>query len=406
MDRFALPRRAAIAMLAAFAVWRGVVPAWSGVDTDFPNYYVASRALLDGAPIAPMYDSTWFSAKAVQYGLHPMSRFSPFPPPTVFVMLPLARLAPQNALRVWTLISIACLVIATLLLARITGRSWEWCAVLVLGAGIGVATDFRFGQFYAVLLALLILGYRGIQTGRGVWGGMALGAGIAVKYYPAVYLAPAIARRQWSLVWAAAITTAILAAACVPFWGSGEVPVAVALQHLGGSVAGQSPYATSFQTWTPMLRQLFVYDALENPTPAVDAPFLFDALRFAVIAATVGVLIWTWRRTRAGTEDLPLRAAMIGIATMWAMPLSATYHGILLALPVALLLSRGERWSVWQRIVALAYAAIGFMPYALFRGFAGRGLLAVFAFPRVWMMTAMLIAAMAIVRDHSSCSRR
>jgi hypothetical protein len=393
---------ALLGALACIVLWRGVIPALDHVDTDFPNYYTAARLVLEGESIGNCYDNAWFSAKAQRFGLAPTTRFAPFPPATAFVMLPVAWLAPLDALRVWTMINMGLIAIAVLLLMRITSRSWLWCALIILASGVGLINNFRFGQFYVVLLLCVLMMYRAMQTGRGVQGGVALGVGIAVKYYPAVYLMIAIARRQWRLVATSLITVAAITVSCILLWGSHGVPFAMIAEHLSGSIDGQSPFAATFQTWTPLLRRLFVMDPIENPSPAFHAPMVFELGRITIPMIAALILAWSWHRTRMLPDTLPLRTAMIGLVSMWVLPLAATYHFILLALPVALVLASSVKWGRAHYLVLMSYLAVGFMPYALFREFEGAGWLNMLAFPRLWVLTTLMVAGIIVVREHTA----
>jgi len=47
-----------VAALVLF-VWRGFLPAWRHLLTDFPNYYLAGRLFRAGAPLDRLYDAVW-----------------------------------------------------------------------------------------------------------------------------------------------------------------------------------------------------------------------------------------------------------------------------------------------------------------------------------------------------------
>jgi hypothetical protein len=46
---------------------RGVVPALSKVDTDFPNYFTAAKILADGGNTDRLYDNGWFQDQMRRY---------------------------------------------------------------------------------------------------------------------------------------------------------------------------------------------------------------------------------------------------------------------------------------------------------------------------------------------------
>ena len=106
--------------LAFVIASRGMVPAMSKIDSDFPNYFTAAKIVADGGDVERLYDNSWFQGQMRRYQIGKPSegKFAPFPPPTALLLVPLTRLEPLNALRVMTGVSTLCLVCSTILLAR------------------------------------------------------------------------------------------------------------------------------------------------------------------------------------------------------------------------------------------------------------------------------------------------
>ena len=103
-------------------------------------------------------------------------------------MAPVAWLGALNALRVWTVINVVLGAYSIRLLSRLTQRDWRWCGAIVLLSGHAIINNFKFGQAYLALMLSVILFMleleRRKQNQPAVW----LGVGIAVKYFPAVYI--------------------------------------------------------------------------------------------------------------------------------------------------------------------------------------------------------------------------
>ncbi len=111
-------------------------------------------------------------------------------------------------------------------------------------------------------------------------------------------------------------------------------------------------------------------------------------------------------QTRA-KSTLPPRprhpSALLGILTLLLAPATATYHFVLLWLPVGLLIDYlfRER-SPAKRLLRLGtYALIGFFPYRFTQPFEGRGALTVLAYPRLFLLLAMFIACVYIHLEHA-----
>src|ERR1700726_2348406 len=91
--------------LAALVFQKGIVPAMSGIEADFPGYFTAARIVIDGQDTRRLYDDDWFREQIRRYGLESAKnpgKFAPFPPPTALLLVPLARFEPLTALRIVT----------------------------------------------------------------------------------------------------------------------------------------------------------------------------------------------------------------------------------------------------------------------------------------------------------------
>ena len=84
-------RSSILAGLIGFQLWWGIIPAFTAVDTDFPNYYTSSRLLFEGMELDKVYDDAWFQSKINSYDIKQEGKFSPFPPPTSMLMLQIGR---------------------------------------------------------------------------------------------------------------------------------------------------------------------------------------------------------------------------------------------------------------------------------------------------------------------------
>ncbi|HET7153222.1 MAG TPA: glycosyltransferase family 87 protein [Candidatus Kapabacteria bacterium] len=386
-----------LCLLVAFIVWRGIIPAFSHLDTDFPNYYTSARLLLEGKDISRVYDDAWFLQQANQYGME-ISRFSPYPPCSVFIMVPFAWAPPLLALQLWTALNIFFLAAVIALLVKITRKDWLWCSLIMLSSGIGLVNNFRFGQFYVVLLLLIIAAYYWWEMRQPYLSGIALGIGVVVKYFPAIYFINLATRKEWKTFLTGIATVVLLTGAGIWVLGAEahrQFVSNILFSHFDGTIKGQSSFSPIFESWNSLLRRLFVYDPAENPSPLAALPIAYHILKW-VIVLTVGIFtVWAYKRTKAvwAEKAVQVQFALVSIAALLLLPASATYHFLLLVLPVALVLSARSPWSVDQKIVLLCYVAIGFMPYSIFRGFESSGVLTVLAYPRLWCMTILFVAA-------------
>jgi hypothetical protein len=408
---------AAIVLLAALTLilfTRGIVPGTSRIDTDFPNYLTAARIVADGGQVERLYDNSWFQAQMRHYGIGKPSegKFAPFPPPTALLMVPLARLEPLDALRIMTGVSIVCLVCSIILLMRILSWSFVDTAVFTLLSGYALLSALRFGQPYVLVSASCILGYYLYGQRRPLLSGMCFGLFTPLKYFPIVILIYFAFRREWKVVLGGA--TAILAVAITSIGILGwkvhaEFLSAVLGNHLLGNLSMQVPFATSFQSFDALFRQLFIFDATSNPQPLIAAPALQGIgvliTKASILLATLATLVKLARRDSA-TATAP-SIGILGILVLLLAPATATYHFVLLWLPVGLLIGYflRERAPVCAYIILALYALIGFFPYRLTAPFEGRGGLAVLAFPRLFLLLTMFVASVYFIW-HSAAPAR
>jgi hypothetical protein len=392
--------------LASLLVARGIVPAMSKIDTDFPSYLTAAKIVADRGQVDRLYDIPWFQEQMRIYriGKPSAGKFSPHPPPTALLLLPLARLEPLNALRVVTGVSVLSLVCSILLLSRILSWSFIDSTVFVLLSGYAVLNTLRLGQPYIVVSLSCILGYYAYLKGWPLLAGMCFGLFVPFKYFPVVVLIYFGCRKEWKIVLGGAV--AILAVAFMSIsvlgWKIHEIFLSSVLgNHLVANISMQDPFTASFQSFDTLFRRLFVFDATSNPHPlfarAGLAIISVAITKAAILCAAVATLVRLGRNNSA-TSTAP-SIGIIGIVTLLVAPATATYHFALLWLPVGLLIDYffRERSPQSAYFIIGIYALIGFFPYRFTQPFEGRGGLTVMAYPRLFLLLAMLIACVYAV---------
>ena len=402
-------RSVAIVLLAALAsvlIVRGIVPAMSKIDSDFPDYFTAAKIVADGGPAERLYDDAWFQQQIHRYvpGSKIIGKFSPFPPPTALLLLPLTRMEPLNALRAVTVVSALCLAGSIVLLARILSLTWVESAIFILLSGYAVINTLRFGQPYIAVSLSCIAGYYAYLKNRPVLAGMCFGLFLPFKYFPAVILVYFAFRKDWKVVMGGGLVVWFIALVSIGVlgWKIHEIFLSSILgNHLVGVLSEQDPYTASFQSFDSLFRRLFVYDAALNPRPWLAFPPLRTigvlAAKASVILAAIAALIKLARRDIA-TATAP-SMGILGILTLLEAPATATYHFVLLWLPVGLLVHHlfCERGRASGYFILGTYTLIGFLPYGHTQRFEGRGGLTVLAYPRLFVLLTMFIAGVYFI---------
>lgn len=396
----------ALASLGLFVLVRGIVPAMSRIENDFPGYYTAAKIAADGGEARRLYDDAWFREQIHRYGLDDPrnpGKFAPFPPPTALLLVPLTSLRPLTALRVVVIVNVLCMGLAALLLRKTFAWPMTESALFVLASGLGILSGLRYGQPYILISTFCLLGYFLYLSGRPWLAGASLGLFVPIKYFPVVPLVCLALRRQWRI--AAAGAMAILAVVLISIgvlgWQVHQIFLtSVFGSHLLGrlSLADSTvPFTAVYQSFDSLFDRLFILDPTWNPHPLLNAP----AVRVAALVATKSALVLIGavslvRLARREGEIAPAPAiGILGILILLIAPATATYTFVLLWLPVALLvdyfLARGEH--IASGVLLVTYVLIGFIPYGHTYPFEGRGGLTVLAFPRLLLVLVMFLAS-------------
>ena len=120
--------------------------------------------------------------------------------------------------------------------------------------------------------------------------GILFGIGAAFKYFPIVFLGVFLLQKEWRGAIALAATLGIVYGAGILVLGwqlHYEFITQILRQHIGGNI--QDPFSANLESWNSLLRKIFVYDPVYNPSPAFHANAVFIFALAGVLAAAVGV---------------------------------------------------------------------------------------------------------------------
>ena len=421
-NRARLGRTAKFLLLVGLLGWmflRGVLPAFTAITDDFPEYFTSATIARNGQGTARLYDDAWFREQTRYYrvgaGTNP-GEFRPYPPPTALLLTPLTGFRPLTALRIVTVASLSCLIGSMFLLSKMFAWDLLDSALFVLVSGWGLQTGLRFGHPYILISTGCLLGYYLYLKRRPWLAGLCLGIFVPIKYYPLAVLAAFAWHRQWRVVMggAAAIAAVTLVSIGVLGWQVHRVFFAdVLLNHLAGHVEPGPRFIAVFQSFDTLFDRLLILDPVRNPHPVLDAPRLrniavFSTKSLLVLAAFAALLIAARGATArvlapavgfARPTGLAPAIGILGILALLIAPGSGTYAYVLLWLPVALLIDYFlcKRARVTAYLILCTYALIGFIPYGHTFPFEGRGALTALAFPRLFLMLALFVVCIGAV---------
>jgi hypothetical protein len=389
--------------VTAYVFHKGIVPALSEIDSDFPGYFTAARIVIDGQDTQRLYDDDWFREQIRHYGLEGESpgKFAPFPPPTALLLVPLARCEPLTALRIVTAVNVLCLICSIYLLARVLAWSPVDSALLILSSGLAIISGVRFGQPYILISTFCILGYYFYLERRPWLAGICFGLFVPIKYFPVIILAYLAFRKEWKVLLGGAVAIAGVGLVSIGIlgWKVHQIfLLSVFGNHLIGRLSLQDhtvPFTAVYQSFDTLFNRLFVFDPAQNPQPLLTAPILRTVCLITVKATILLIAVATLvRLARRGTSSaVSPSIGILGILVLLIAPATATYTCALLWLPVALLINyfiaRGALTTAY--FILGTYTLIGFFPYNYTYPFEGHGGLTVLAYPRLFLLFAMFI---------------
>ncbi len=168
----------------------------------------------------------------------------------------------------------------------------------------------------------------------------------------------------------------------------------------------QDPFTASFQSFDSLFRRLFVFDPAANPQPlfaAAGIQRIGEPIVKALIAAVTLTTLVKLARD-GGAASVAPSIGILGLTTLLLAPATATYHFVLLWLPVGLLIDYclRQRRDACACILLGCYALIGFFPYRYTAPFEGRGGLTLIAYPRLLLLSAMFITCLYFVWEPSA----
>ena len=366
--------------------------AWRALNTDFPNYYMAARLVHEGYDTSRMYEWTWIEREKDHRGVDDrVIGLLPITPFSTLAVWPIAELRPLTAKHVWIVFNLLLLIPLAWMLRRMTGLTYARI-VLVLALSFPLHRNLLFGQFYVLLLMMIVAAcwcwLRGWQVAAGVL--VALAAGC--KVFPALLLLWFLRRRQWRALWSGlmagaacvGISVAVFGAAANRTWLLEILPWVMRGEGLGTYVPGT-------MSISGLLHGLLLGEPQWNPHPwhesATAYALLVPLLQMMVLAPAVLLI----RREDARRERVLMEWSALMTAALAVSTIPASYNFVLMVFPVCVMagmLLRRKQYG-WLGALAIAYLGIGY-PVAV--PASVQGLAVLLWVPRLWMMLAVLTA--------------
>ena len=315
--------------------------AWRTLNTDFPNYYLAAQLAHEGVDTSQAYDWRWFQREKDQHnidqrlvGLTPITPFS-----TLFYW-PLTGLAPLKAKHAWLLLQLALLVPIGLGLRALTGQSLRRLTLLAV-ACFPLHRNLLYGQFYILLLAILVAACWACTRRLSVVAGALIAVATMAKIFPVIFAVYFLRKRNWKAFCSVCVTVTVCLAVAVPLFGW-SIHRHYLLSVLPWALRGEAlpPYELASATFSSVLHRLFLFEPQWNPHPWRNMPWLAatlaPVLQMALLAPAI-LLIGPEASSREH-DVTALEWSALLCATLTISTSPASYDFALLLLPMAILM--------------------------------------------------------------------
>lgn len=347
--------------LAFLLLWRGILPAWRTLNTDFPNYYLVARLLREGYSLDRIYDWVWLQRIKDHWDLNQsLVGFAGLTPFSALPVLPLTFYSALAAKRIWIVLNLLFLAASGELLHRSTslGRRRIW--LLALLAITSLRTSFLYGQMHLLVLLLLVLAYFFHRRDREVACGICIALAGALKIYPLLFGFYFVWKRQRRAALSTLCTT--LAVVLIGYrWIGGAVLHVYATQILPRSFQGEvlDPYHPHAASAAAFLHRLFLYEPALNPSPLIYAPSLY-ALAYPLWQIAVFLPLFALLRPSPVESDREqLEWAVFLFSLLLLSPVPSSYHFVVMILSIVLFV------DVLLRRKSYGHASIAITLYAL-----------------------------------------
>jgi len=377
-----------VVLLLLFVV-RGFIPAWSHLDSDFANYYLAARLYREGYPVERVYEWTWFQRQKDHAGIdRPLVGFIPSTLTSALTIVPLSSLSPLQANRCWLVISFGFLWLSLALLKSITSLPWRRIGVLTFLAVAPLHNNFLLGQVHVLMLLLLALAAWLYFRDWKFLSGIAVATAAALKIYPALFLLYFLIKKQWRAAAGLACGMAGVVLLSVRLFGVNACRTYF-LEILPWGFRGEiiDPYATAWDSLNALLRRLFIFEPELNPAPVAHLPVLYALLHPLLHTLILVAFLWAMASKSSSTTRQKLEWAIYCFLLLLLSSEPLPYHFVVLILAAVLvvdyLIGCGQSGRAG---VVVALYALACVPYDRLYRANPRGWEALLFFPRLSCM--------------------
>jgi Glycosyltransferase family 87/WD40-like Beta Propeller Repeat len=378
-----------VVFMAIYLGGRTLPRAWETLGTDFPNYYLTAQLSREGVDSTRVYEWLWIQRQKDHRSINqPLVGLVPITPFSTLIVRPLTYLNPVAAKRCWILLNLCLLVAVCILMRSITNMEWRQ---IVFGVALNISLhrNLLYGQYYLLLLFVIVLACWCYERGRRVESGVLIGLSAGLKIFPILYFLYFLRKRDLRALAGGIAGIAIAAIASIVAFG-GELNRVYMLQVLPWAFRGEglNPYNVSSSSIASLLHRLFIYEPQWNPHPVAHIPWMFAVIHPLLQVLILGgvVVLLSPGVTRGRVLRVEWAAMLVAILAISTMP--ASYVFTLMIFPVCVFWRelQVEERLVDALVLLVLYLIVGVPVWNSLQGVGWHVLLGV---PRLYALIGM-----------------
>lgn len=291
---------------------------------------------IDGKDMKTAYDNVEFNRQLLMYGINnQIVSYTPYPPLTALIMLPIAKLAPLDAKLWWNIFNLLVLLACMIMLAKITQLDFFKCGLIFFLSGFALANNFMFGQVYLLVLLFLLLSMSFMQQDNDILSAVFIALSIVLKFYTIFFVFLFLFKKRYKLLIYTIVFSILIYIPVVLLTGFdlNWFYFTTIMPRLGDAWVG-TVYAAEYQSWLSLVHRWFSYEPILNPEPFFDSTLAFYVLKYSYIFFILTLAISVLKRSG---ENLKLELSLFCITCLLLLPVNASYQFVVL-IPAAAIL--------------------------------------------------------------------
>ncbi|WP_162127066.1 glycosyltransferase family 87 protein [Flavobacterium phycosphaerae] len=330
---------------------------------DFANYYFGGHFLAEGHFNSTIYFPYEFNKAIADLGhQHIFASYAPNTPFLAVLFALFSFLAVAKAKLLFNILSIVLFVISIVRLFSHYKLNSNYALLIPLLFLVPIKNELLFGQVYFLLFFLLAEGWLEYEKKR--WKTMALFWSLAIllKVFPVLLVFLLLFKKEWKPLFYLILSSLLLFGMSLLFTGF-DIWVFYLKEVLPKASQGEiaTAFVTNYQSVFMFLKQLLVFDAVENPGAIGNQPILFTAL---MVSFKVGLLIIGFFISKRVPNLLYVLAYWI-LTMILLSPYGSTYTLILLLFPFLALL-KSEIATIKKAVCISLLFLINNLPLSIF----------------------------------------